>query len=154
MMTFIAFLDVKRANSKYYDPYTFDPQNLDYQNDIRMHSTEEIPDKLGTEDCKFINVQMPRSPTIRSFRQIWFGQSLSSQFGVLLNQITSFTILGRKHPSPLFSEVNMPSEDTLQERRDASPVSYAKQHALHLLLLLRLSLETMGRGEQRSMTLI
>ena len=30
------------ANSKYYNPHTFDPQRLDYQKDIRLAVRDEI----------------------------------------------------------------------------------------------------------------
>ena len=38
------------ANSKYYNPQTFDPQNLDYQQDIRLNSRDELPDSFDSAD--------------------------------------------------------------------------------------------------------
>mmetsp|Transcript_15346 Transcript_15346/g.20768 ORF Transcript_15346/g.20768 Transcript_15346/m.20768 type:complete len:234 (+) Transcript_15346:52-753(+) len=44
------YLDTKMANSKYYNPQTFDPQNLDYQQDIRLNSRDEVPDEIDAAD--------------------------------------------------------------------------------------------------------
>ena len=38
------------ANSKYYNPHTFDPQNLDYQRDVRMSKRDELPDEIDSSD--------------------------------------------------------------------------------------------------------
>ena len=43
-------LDTYNANSKYFNPYTFDPQQLDYQNDIRLASRDELPAELDASD--------------------------------------------------------------------------------------------------------
>ena len=37
------YLDTKMANSKYYNPHTFDPQLLEYQEDVRLLTRDEIP---------------------------------------------------------------------------------------------------------------
>ena len=36
-------LDTQMSNSKYYNPHTFDPETLAYQEDIRMIGRDEIP---------------------------------------------------------------------------------------------------------------
>ncbi len=38
------------ANSKYYNPATFDPQNLDYQQDVRLSVRDELPDEFDSAD--------------------------------------------------------------------------------------------------------
>lgn len=38
------------ANSKYYNPNTFDPQNLDYQKDVRLSVRDELPDEVDSAD--------------------------------------------------------------------------------------------------------
>ena len=43
-------LDTRMANSKYYNPHTFDPQNLDYQRDVRMSKRDELPDEIDSSD--------------------------------------------------------------------------------------------------------
>ena len=43
-------LDTKQANSKYYNPYTFDPQTLDYQEDVRLAVRDELPDEIDSSD--------------------------------------------------------------------------------------------------------
>lgn len=44
-------LDTHAANSKYYNPYTFDPQLMDYQKDIRLSTVrEELPDNIDSSD--------------------------------------------------------------------------------------------------------
>ena len=43
-------IDTEMANSKYYNPHTFDPQNLDYQRDVRMSKRDEIPDEIDSSD--------------------------------------------------------------------------------------------------------
>ena len=43
-------LDTKQANSKYYNPTTFDPQALDYQQDVRLAVRDEIPDEIDSTD--------------------------------------------------------------------------------------------------------
>jgi hypothetical protein len=43
-------LDTKQANSKYYNPYTFDPQHADYQKDVRLSVRDELPDELDASD--------------------------------------------------------------------------------------------------------
>ena len=42
--------DFSLATSKYYDPYSYDPQNADYQEDIRMHDRDSEPDELDFSD--------------------------------------------------------------------------------------------------------
>ncbi len=46
----LELLDTHKANSKYYNPHTFDPQQLEYQNDIRLASRDELPDHISNED--------------------------------------------------------------------------------------------------------
>ena len=43
-------MDTKGANSKYYNPATWDPQTMDYQEDIRLASREELPDEMDAAD--------------------------------------------------------------------------------------------------------
>ena len=38
------------ANSKYYNPHTWDPQNLEYQNDVRLNVRDELPDEIDASD--------------------------------------------------------------------------------------------------------
>ena len=38
------------ANSKYYNPHTFDPQNQDYQRDVRLSVRDELPDSFDSAD--------------------------------------------------------------------------------------------------------
>ena len=38
------------ANSKYYNPHTFDPQTLDYQRDVRLSVRDELPDEFDSAD--------------------------------------------------------------------------------------------------------
>lgn len=49
-MIIIGLLDTKLANSKYYDPHLFDPQRLDYQEDVRLAVRDELPDELDASD--------------------------------------------------------------------------------------------------------
>ena len=46
----IALLDVRQANTKYYNPHHFDPSNLDYQQDVRLSVRDELPDELEPSD--------------------------------------------------------------------------------------------------------
>ena len=43
-------IDTRMANSKYYNPQTFDPQNLDYQRDVRLAVRDELPDEVDSAD--------------------------------------------------------------------------------------------------------
>lgn len=43
-------MDTKLANSKYYNPTTWDPQTMDYQEDIRLSSRDELPDEMDAAD--------------------------------------------------------------------------------------------------------
>lgn len=43
-------VDTKQANSKYYNPYTFDPQQIDYQQDVRLAVRDELPDEIDASD--------------------------------------------------------------------------------------------------------
>jgi len=43
-------VDTKNANSKYYNPYTFDPQQQDYQQDVRLAVRDELPSQLDAAD--------------------------------------------------------------------------------------------------------
>ena len=43
-------LDYDLAKSKFYDPYSYDPQNMDYQQDIRMTTRDEQPDEIDIAD--------------------------------------------------------------------------------------------------------
>ncbi len=41
-----------RANSKYYNPYAFDPLENEYQEDIRMRNFRDLPSELHLSDGK------------------------------------------------------------------------------------------------------
>lgn len=43
-------LDTEQANSKYYNPHTFDPQSMDYQEDVRLAVRDELPDEIDATD--------------------------------------------------------------------------------------------------------
>jgi hypothetical protein len=43
-------IDTRVANSKFYDPHTFDPQKLDYQEDVRLNVRDELPDEIDASD--------------------------------------------------------------------------------------------------------
>ena len=43
-------LDTHAANSKFYNPHTFDPQTLDYQEDVRLAVRDELPDEVDASD--------------------------------------------------------------------------------------------------------
>ena len=43
-------LDTRMANSKYYNPNTFDPQQQDYQRDVRLAKRDELPDEVDSSD--------------------------------------------------------------------------------------------------------
>ena len=43
-------MDTYAANSKYYNPYTWDPQNQDYQNDVKLSTRDELPDDIDAEE--------------------------------------------------------------------------------------------------------
>ena len=43
-------MDTRQANSKYYNPHTFDPQMLDYQRDVRLSVRDELPDEIDSAD--------------------------------------------------------------------------------------------------------
>ena len=61
-------LDVRQANSKYYNPHHFDPQNLDYQQDVRLSVRDEMPDELDAADIaetiykSYVNTELLWSP--------------------------------------------------------------------------------------------
>lgn len=38
------------ANSKHYNPYTFDPSQMDYQNDVRLATRDQLPDEFDAAD--------------------------------------------------------------------------------------------------------
>ena len=46
----IDHLDTRRANSKYYNPQSFDPATLDYQNDVRLAVRDELPTDINAEE--------------------------------------------------------------------------------------------------------
>ena len=46
----VDILDTKQANSKYYNPATFDPASADYQDDVRLAVRDELPDELDSSD--------------------------------------------------------------------------------------------------------
>ena len=50
LLQFLDHLDTRMANSKYYNPHTFDPQNLDYQKDVRLSLRDELPDEIDAAD--------------------------------------------------------------------------------------------------------
>lgn len=43
-------LDTKQANSKYYNPATWDPSSADYQDDVRLSVRDELPDEMDASD--------------------------------------------------------------------------------------------------------
>ena len=43
-------MDTEAANSKHYNPHTFNPENLAYQQDIRMAGRDEIPSEVDATD--------------------------------------------------------------------------------------------------------
>ena len=43
-------MDTRRANSKYYNPQSFDPATRDYQNDVRLAVRDEMPTEINAED--------------------------------------------------------------------------------------------------------
>ena len=43
-------MDTRRANSKYYNPQSFDPSTMDYQNDVRLAVRDELPTDINAED--------------------------------------------------------------------------------------------------------
>ena len=47
---YAVLLDTKQANSKYYNPHTFDPQSIDYQKDVRLSLRDELPDEIDASD--------------------------------------------------------------------------------------------------------
>ena len=50
ILFFTDLLDTKQANSKYYNPATFDPASADYQDDVRLAVRDELPDELDSSD--------------------------------------------------------------------------------------------------------
>ena len=47
---FLDHLDTKQANSKFYNPYTFDPTQDDYQRDVRLAVRDELPSEIDAAD--------------------------------------------------------------------------------------------------------
>ena len=45
-------MDAKRANSKYYNPYSFDPLEEEYQQDIRLKNHRVQPSEYSLSDGK------------------------------------------------------------------------------------------------------
>ena len=43
-------LDTVQANSKFYNPYTFDPTQQDYQRDVRLAVRDELPSEIDAAD--------------------------------------------------------------------------------------------------------
>ena len=43
-------MDTKQANSKYYNPATWDPASADYQDDVRLSVRDELPDEMDASD--------------------------------------------------------------------------------------------------------
>ena len=43
-------VDTRRANSKYYNPQSFDPASMDYQRDVRLAVRDELPTEINAED--------------------------------------------------------------------------------------------------------
>jgi hypothetical protein len=43
-------LDTHQANSKFFNPYTFDPTQLDYQRDVRLAVRDELPTEIDASD--------------------------------------------------------------------------------------------------------
>ena len=65
-------LDTKAANSKYYNPHTFDPQQEDYQQDVRLNVRDELPDEIDSADIAesmYANLMM----TEMTWPSLFFG---------------------------------------------------------------------------------
>ena len=65
-------LDTKAANSKYYNPHTFDPQLEDYQQDVRLNVRDELPDEIDSADIAesmYANLMM----TEMTWPSLFFG---------------------------------------------------------------------------------
>ncbi len=43
-------MDTNQANSKFYNPYTFDPTQQDYQRDVRLAVRDELPAEIDAAD--------------------------------------------------------------------------------------------------------
>ena len=43
-------LDTRQANGKFFNPYTFDPTQLDYQRDVRLAVRDELPAEIDASD--------------------------------------------------------------------------------------------------------
>ena len=46
----VEHLDTNQANSKFYNPYTFDPTQQDYQRDVRLAVRDELPAEIDAAD--------------------------------------------------------------------------------------------------------
>jgi hypothetical protein len=65
-------IDTHQANSKYYNPHLFDPTRLDYQDDVRLNTRDELPDHIDSADlaeATYFNVVM----TEMTWPPIFFG---------------------------------------------------------------------------------
>ena len=96
------------ANSKYYNPHTFDPQNLDYQRDVRMSKRDEIPDEIDSAEIAE-NLYQQLFMTELVWPVVFFGVYAAFEPDVSHNFLiaydltnlfvfnsTLFTILGRR----------------------------------------------------------
>ena len=60
------------ANSKYYNPHTFDPQQMDYQKDVRLNKRDELPDEIDSADvAESVYAQLFHTELV--WPVIWFG---------------------------------------------------------------------------------
>jgi hypothetical protein len=72
------------ANSKFYNPHTFDPQRLDYQEDVRLNVRDELPDHLDSSDlaeATYFNVVL----TELTWPPIFFGAWAAFEPDVRIN---------------------------------------------------------------------
>ena len=102
ILFFIDLLDTKQANSKYYNPATFDPASADYQDDVRLAVRDELPDELDSSDIAesfyshLFSTELTWPPM---FFGIWAaGEPDVSLYADLLSvsRSTLFTIHGKK----------------------------------------------------------
>ena len=52
-------MDTKAANSKFYNPHTFDPEMEGYMDDVRLNVRDQLPDELDSADvAEFMYMNM------------------------------------------------------------------------------------------------
>jgi hypothetical protein len=90
-------LDTKNANSKYYNPYTFDPQQDDYQQDVRLAVRDELPTHIDSSDVAE-NMYAYMFMTEMTWPSLFFGTWAAFEPDV--SYIISFIITAH-HPLPL-----------------------------------------------------